>query len=202
MPGTAPRANLTCPGPDRLIAVGKGRDLEKAARDPGQRQPGPGAAPPSRPCAKWLKTPEGITAYRQRGHIAETPHGPHQAQHGLAAAVGLRGKRKASAELRVYLRRAQPVQGLLSTGHLTSQARTARPADPASQRHPPRAPAKAVTAAQPVNQFRNSPQRADSARWWSATMARLTQFGQEGIRGIITAGSALSYKDSRAERSK
>src|SRR5262249_3289421 len=32
--GYCSEANLTCPGPDRLIATGKGRDLEKAARDP------------------------------------------------------------------------------------------------------------------------------------------------------------------------
>jgi hypothetical protein len=30
--GYCSEANLTCPGPDRLIAVGKHRDLEKAAR--------------------------------------------------------------------------------------------------------------------------------------------------------------------------
>src|ERR1700722_1015299 len=33
--GYCSQANLTCPGPDRLIAVRKGRDLEQAARDPG-----------------------------------------------------------------------------------------------------------------------------------------------------------------------
>src|ERR1700689_4347342 len=32
--GYCSEANLTCDGPDRLIATGKGRDLEKAARDP------------------------------------------------------------------------------------------------------------------------------------------------------------------------
>ena len=44
--------NLTCPGPDRLIAVGKRRDLEKPpvtrTRTPPART---GAGPPSRPCA-------------------------------------------------------------------------------------------------------------------------------------------------------
>ena len=48
--GYCSEANLTCPGPDRLIAVGKHRDLEKAARgqDTGGRT---GAARPSRRCA-------------------------------------------------------------------------------------------------------------------------------------------------------
>ena len=40
--------NLTCDGPDRLIAVGKRRDLEKPPPPTAART---GAAPPSRPCA-------------------------------------------------------------------------------------------------------------------------------------------------------
>jgi len=63
--------NLTLEGPDRLIAVGKGRDLEKAAR--GQEHPGQDrGGPATRAMRRRLKTAEGITAYRQRGHIAET----------------------------------------------------------------------------------------------------------------------------------
>ena len=47
--GYCSEANLTCPGPDRLIAAGKHRDLEKAARggDAGPDR----AARPSRRCA-------------------------------------------------------------------------------------------------------------------------------------------------------
>ena len=49
--GYCSEANLTCPGPDRLIAVGKRRDLEKAARgQDGGPRPGRGG-PRSRPCA-------------------------------------------------------------------------------------------------------------------------------------------------------
>jgi hypothetical protein len=33
-----------------------------------------------------LKTADGITAYRQRGHIAETPHGHIKHKHGPAPA--------------------------------------------------------------------------------------------------------------------
>jgi transposase len=45
--------NLTCDGPDRLIAVGKRRDLEEAARGPGQDDSlaRTGAGRPSGPCA-------------------------------------------------------------------------------------------------------------------------------------------------------
>src|SRR6202021_3371543 len=43
--GYCSEANLTCPGPDRLIATGKGRDLEKAARDPAAMIPARGGRP-------------------------------------------------------------------------------------------------------------------------------------------------------------
>jgi transposase len=110
--------NLTIEGPDRLIAVGKLRDLEKAAR--GQetgREPG---GPATQAMRRRLKTEDGITAYRQRGHIAETPHGHIKHNMGLRQ-LSMRGKTKASAEWKF----ACAVHNLfkaLSTGHLTSQA--------------------------------------------------------------------------------
>ena len=91
--GYCSEANLTCPGPDRLIATGKRRDLEKAARDPGHDGPATGAARPSRRCATRLKTDDGITAYRQRGHIAETPHGHIKHNMGIRQ-LSVRGKRQ------------------------------------------------------------------------------------------------------------
>jgi hypothetical protein len=72
--GYCSEANLTCPGPDRLIAVGKGRDLEQAARSPDSGGPYRGG-PAARAMRERLKTPGGLAAYRHRGHIAETPHG-------------------------------------------------------------------------------------------------------------------------------
>jgi transposase len=66
--------NLTSPGPDRLIAVGKHRDLERAARE--NPHTGPTDQPEDEPIAamtKRLKTPEGIATYRRRGPLAETP---------------------------------------------------------------------------------------------------------------------------------
>ena len=56
-------ANLTCPGPDRLIAVGRHRDLEKAARDRDSDSPGWGG-PAIQAMRERLKTSDGITAYR------------------------------------------------------------------------------------------------------------------------------------------
>lgn len=70
--------NLTAPGPDRLIAIGKRRDVEKAARTPIPDPPPdqPDEQPdPIQAMAQRLRTPEAMAIYRQRGHIAETPHG-------------------------------------------------------------------------------------------------------------------------------
>jgi transposase len=119
--GYCSEANLTCPGPDRLIAVGKGRDLEKAARDPGSDGPGWGG-PAIQAMRGRLKTPEGIAAYRQRGHIAETPHGHIKHNMGLRP-LSVRGKRKASAEWE-FICAVHNLFKALSTGHLTSQALT------------------------------------------------------------------------------
>jgi hypothetical protein len=41
-----------------------------------------------------LRTPEGIAAYRQRGHIAETPHGHIKHNMGLRQ-LSVRGKPRA-----------------------------------------------------------------------------------------------------------
>jgi transposase len=127
--GYLSRHNLTCPGPDRLIATGKRRDLEQAARDrpaagqdtsqdddadPGQDDDAIGAM------AARLATGDGITAYRQRGHIAETPHG--NIKHNMRLdQLSLRGKRKAAAEWKF----ACAVHNLgmaISSGHLTRHA--------------------------------------------------------------------------------
>jgi len=120
--GYCSEANLTCPGPDRLIAVGKGRDLEKAARDPDNDGPGWGG-PAIQAMRERLKTEDGIAAYRQRGHIAETPHGHIKHNMGLRQ-LSMRGKRKAAAEWE-FICAVHNLFKALSTGHLTSQALTA-----------------------------------------------------------------------------
>jgi transposase len=124
--GYLSRDNLTTAGPDRLIATGSRRDLEKTARHATQAASTTDRTdPPGGPVAAMtarLATPEGITAYRQRGHIAETPHGniKHNKRYRQ---LTTRGKPKASAEWRF----AATIHNLfkaISTGHLTAGALT------------------------------------------------------------------------------
>jgi transposase len=118
--GYLSHANLTSPGPDRLIATGKHRALEKTARASGGSDPGSAEEGPVAAMAARLATPAGITAYRQRGHIAETPHG--NIKHNLGfRQLSMRGLRNASAEWQF----ACTVHNLLTaitSGHLTRQA--------------------------------------------------------------------------------
>jgi Transposase DDE domain len=118
--GYCSEANLTCPGPDRLIAVGKHRDLEKAARgqDTGEDQDRGGAAVQA--MRERLKTDDGIKAYRQRGHIAETPHGHIKHNMGIRQ-LSVRGKAKASAEW-IFICAVHNLFKAITTGHLTTQA--------------------------------------------------------------------------------
>jgi transposase len=110
--------NLTCHGPDRLIAVGKRRDLEKAARDAGQDPDWGG--PAVQAMRERLRTEDGIAAYRQRGHIAETPHGHIKHNMGLRQ-LSMRGKDKAAAEW-TFTCAVHNLLKALTTGHLTLQA--------------------------------------------------------------------------------
>ena len=152
--GYCSEANLTCPGPDRLIATGKRRDLEKAARDPGSDGPGWGG-PAIQAMRERLKTADGIAAYRQRGHIAETPHGNIKHNMGIRQ-LSMRGKRKASAEW-TFICAVHNLFKALSAGHLTGQALAARPADrprqhprPAARHSHNRPPAGESIPQQPV----------------------------------------------------
>ena len=70
-----------------------------------------------------LATQEGITAYRQRGHIAETPHGHIKHNMGVRH-LSVRGKRKASAEWE-FICAVHNLFKALSTGQLTPRALTA-----------------------------------------------------------------------------
>jgi hypothetical protein len=86
--------NLACPGPDRLIATGKRRDLEHAARD---GKPPPALSPAVTAMAARLATPQGMTAYRQRGPLAEGPFGNTKHNQGFRR-FSLRGLPRADAE--------------------------------------------------------------------------------------------------------
>jgi hypothetical protein len=116
-------ANLTCPGPDRLIATGKRRDLEKAARAAEAEGEGEGEGTAAAAMAARLKTPDGIAAYRQRGRIAETPHGRIKHNMGIRR-LTTRGMARASGEW-AFTAAVHNLMLAVTSGHLTPQALTA-----------------------------------------------------------------------------
>jgi transposase len=88
--------NLTIEGPDRLIATGTRRHLEKAAH--GSTGPGPPArGQATAAMAARLATPQGIAAYRRRGPIAEGPFGDIKHNRGFRR-FSMRGLPRASGE--------------------------------------------------------------------------------------------------------
>ncbi len=119
--GYCSEENLTCPGPDRLIAAGKRRDLEKAARDQDQDASGQDwGGPAVQAMRERLRTEDGIAAYRRRGHIAETPHG--RIKHNMRfRQLTMRGKDKAEAEW-AFTCAVHNLLKALTSGHLTPQA--------------------------------------------------------------------------------
>jgi len=126
--------NLTIDGPDRLIATGKTRDLEKAARDGGQPAGVPWQNEAIAAMAARLQTDDGIAAYRQRGHIAETPHG--QIKHNMRfRQLSMRGKPKTAAEW-TFTTAVHNLFKAITTGHLTTAALAALPSQPRPQASP------------------------------------------------------------------
>jgi transposase len=117
--------NLTIDGPDRLIATGKTRDLEHAARDGGEPAGVPWAGQAIAAMAARLQTGDGITAYRQRGHIAETPHG-HIKHNMRFRQLSVRGKPKAAAEW-TFTCAVYNLFKAITSGHLTTAALAALP---------------------------------------------------------------------------
>jgi transposase len=122
--GYLSEANLTCNGPDRLIATGKRRDLERRARQAAGadgREPGGAIAA----MTARLATEEGIAAYRQRGRIAETPHG--RIKHNMRLRqLSVRGIRKAAAEW-TFACTVHNLMMAITSGHLTTQALASQP---------------------------------------------------------------------------
>jgi transposase len=116
--GYLSEANLTSPGPDRLIATGKRRDLEKAARA-GDAGTGGEAEGAIAAMAARLKTPGGIAAYRQRGRIAETPHGRIKHNMGIRR-LAMRGTPRASGEWKLICA-THNLMLAITSGHLTPQ---------------------------------------------------------------------------------
>jgi len=121
--GYLSRRNLTCGGPGRLIATGKRRDLEKRARDAGAADSQDGGQDLDRAIAVMaarLAAPDGIAAYRQRGPIAETPHG--RIKHNMRfRQLSVRGMRKAAGEW-TFACAVHNLMLAITSGHLTTWA--------------------------------------------------------------------------------
>ena len=119
--GYLSEANLASPGPDRLIATGKHRDLEKRARDAGSGDPGGGGGSPlAAAMAERLATEEGITAYRRRSHIGETFHGDLKHNQGIRR-LSVRGIRRASGEWN-FAAAVRNLRKAITSGHLTASS--------------------------------------------------------------------------------
>jgi transposase len=112
--------NITAPGPPRLIATGKRRDLEKTVRDAGSPGASTRAGPHTAAMAAALATEDGITAYRHRGHLSETPHGDIKHNKRFRQ-FSLRGITKASAEWQ-FQAAITNIAKAISAGHITHAA--------------------------------------------------------------------------------
>ena len=75
--------------------------------------------------AARLAAREGITAYRKRGHIAETPHG-HIKHNMRFRQLAIRGKPKAAAEW-PFAATVHNLFKAITAGHLTPAALAALP---------------------------------------------------------------------------
>jgi hypothetical protein len=96
--GYCSHANLTTPGPDRLIATGKTRDLHHTATtNPATGAP-PDTATPFEAMQHRLRTPEGATLYKKRGATIEPING-HLKDRGNLRTFLLRGIQACKAEL-------------------------------------------------------------------------------------------------------
>jgi transposase len=90
--GYASDANLAAPGPDRLIALGKGRDQSRTVTDQPACGPPPPHAAPRQAMSHRLRTEEGSTLYKRRGATVEPAIGNLKkildrfSRRGLAAA--------------------------------------------------------------------------------------------------------------------
>jgi transposase len=118
--GYLSRANLAAPGPDRLIAVGKRRDQDRAART----EPATGApahdADPIEAMAHRLRTAQDLATYRRRGVTVEPVNGHLKDRIGLRQ-FARRGLQAANSELQL----AATVANLLKVYRATPAIPTA-----------------------------------------------------------------------------
>ena len=123
--------NLQLPGPDRLIATGRRRDIDKlaAGQDPAGQAGLTWHSPAITQTAARLATSDGIAAYRQRGHIAETPHGNLKHNKGFRQ-FSVRGIPRVTAEW-MLVTAATNLFKAISTGNLTPAALASLSSQPA-----------------------------------------------------------------------
>jgi hypothetical protein len=82
--GYCSEANLTCPGPDRLIATQKDHKQRAAARELGHTTgPPPPEATPVEEMEHLLRTPQGAAAYKQRSCLIEPVFGDRKHNRGI-----------------------------------------------------------------------------------------------------------------------
>jgi transposase len=89
-------ANITAPGPDRLIATGKTRSIRQAVRDNPTTGPPPEDAGPREAMDHRLRTPEGAALYARRGATVEPAIGNLKK---LLDRFSMRGLAAATAEI-------------------------------------------------------------------------------------------------------
>src|SRR5580700_5447450 len=89
--------NITAPGPDRLTATGKRRDLDKQARQEPATGPPPDGATAAQANDWRLRTPEGRAAYKRRAPDVEGLHASLKDRTGLRR-FSLRGLGNATSE--------------------------------------------------------------------------------------------------------
>jgi transposase len=90
--------NLTAAGPDRLIAPGKNRDLQRAARDNPAQGPPPVDLDPTEAMRHRLRQPDNAHRYRRRGATVEPVIAHLKDQVGLRRFLH-RGRQAVEAEL-------------------------------------------------------------------------------------------------------
>ena len=103
-----------------LDGVLQNRGVSGCGVCPGLTGSGDGEEVPSGGPGSAAETEDGIEAYRQRGHIAETPHGHIKHNMGLRQ-LSVRGKAKAGAEWKFACAVCNLFKAI-TTGHLTTQA--------------------------------------------------------------------------------
>ena len=113
--------NLTISGPDRLIATGKLRDLEKTAAATTTSAGPPARGEATAAMAARLAAPEGNHRLPPPQPHRRNPPRPHQAQHALPPALSPR-QTQSSRRMACSPAHVHNLIKAITTGHLTPQA--------------------------------------------------------------------------------